>query len=116
MHTNWRCQSTVTGEVEDHTRVAQESGHSPSVILKRYAKWLNLAATARNPRATIAVQPTEMTEVLSSRSKFNVPLGVESQGFCALTQLPTTRGTWSQRFSWPAGPSQTRRWAKWSGS
>jgi len=34
-------------------------------MLKRYAKWLNLAATARNPRATIAVQPTEMTEVNS---------------------------------------------------
>ncbi len=65
-------------------RVAQESGHSAGVMLKSYAKWLDPAITARNPRAIAVGQPDETTEVLNSRSKFNVPLGVEAQGFCVL--------------------------------
>lgn len=65
-------------------RVAQESGHSAGVMLKSYAKWLDPAATVRNPRATAVGQPDEMTKVLNFRSKFNVPLGVEAQGFCVL--------------------------------
>ena len=53
-------------------------------MLKSYAKWLDPSATVRNPRATAAGQLPEMTELENFRSKFNVPLGVEAQGFCVL--------------------------------
>jgi len=65
-------------------RVAQESGHSAGVMLKSYAKWLDPSATIRNPRATAAGQLPRMTELENFRSKLNVPLGIEAQGFCVV--------------------------------
>lgn len=69
-------------------RVAQESGHSAAVMLKSYAKWLDPSATGRNPRATSVVYAPEMTTGLNSRSKMNVPLGIEAQGFCVVPARP----------------------------
>jgi alkylhydroperoxidase family enzyme len=39
------------------------------------------------------VELTAVVALENFRSKFNVPLGVESQGFCVLPHVPGTRST-----------------------
>jgi hypothetical protein len=53
-------------------------------MLKSYAKRLDPSATSRNPRATDVGQPFEATALTNFRSKFNLPQGVATQGFCVL--------------------------------
>jgi len=81
----WR-ESRRFSEME---RVALEYAEALTITGQRVSDELFARLRALFDEAQI-VELTAVVALENFRSKFNVPLGVESQGFCLLPHLPST--------------------------